>query len=82
MTIKVGQVYKKTDTSKDWRFVITHVSGGERYFDYIFEDGCTIADDDEYGVLDNAVLLAEYPTWLEAINSPHFNRSIKNLGGM
>ena len=81
--IKVGQVYSRIVDGHDWRFVITYHSDNGLYCDYIFNDGSAISDEDvDYlsGMGDR--LVAEYPTWIEAINSPHFNRSIKNLGGM
>lgn len=81
--IKVGQVYSRVIDGHDWRFVITYCSSSGLYYDYIFNDGSTISDEDADYLLDNSDrLVAEYPTWIEAINSPHFNRSIKNLGGM
>ena len=81
MTVKVGQVYKSTSEDHDWRFVITHISDGG-WIDYIYEDGVVIADNCEDEVLDGAELLAEYPTWFEAIHSPFFTRAINKLGRM
>lgn len=82
MTVKVGQVYKKANEKYDWRFVITYVATSGNYIDYIYDDGCVIGDNDVDEVLEDSELIAEYPTWIAAVNSPEFRKINKTLGRM
>ena len=66
--IKVGQVYKTPSYS---RYIITYVG---RYNIYLlYDDGYSM----EYAISSmrnnhDDKLIAEYPTWQEAVNSPEF----------
>ena len=70
--IKVGQIYK-TDVTETI-FVITYICGDYAYFvtnvGYADERKKSLVEQD---VKSNfAKLIAEYPTWREAVNSPEF----------
>lgn len=71
--IKVGQIYKIDVT--ETVFVITYICGGYVYFvtnvGYADERKKSLVEQD---VKSNfAKLIAEYPTWQEAVNSKEFN---------
>lgn len=76
MIIKVGQIWR--GESKEDTIAITYIhKHGRRKqefweFDYIWRDGETVANDDLYFVQCGRKLIAEYPTWREAVNSPEF----------
>lgn len=69
MTIKVGQIYKVENCI----FAITKLSyiAGNDMVNIICNDGVTILEKYEY-IRRRAKLIAEYPTWQEAVNSPEF----------
>lgn len=66
--IKVGQVYK---TESGSRYIITYMGTYNIYL--LYDDGYCV----EYSLSDmynnyNYKLIAEYPTWQEAVNSKEF----------
>ena len=66
MTIKIGQIYRNYAT--DTIYVISNMING---ISIIFSDGsCGRTPKTN---ISEAVLLAEYPTWQEAVNSKEFN---------
>ena len=68
--IKVGQVWKNDYE----RIVITHKHKALNVFCYIDNKGVTVYEDDACFIRRNYTLLAEYPTWQEAINSEEFRK--------
>lgn len=71
--IKVGQVFK----GKEWAgevLVITkvHKFGRQKLYDYIYQDGSVVAQDYDIDIKLGRKLIAEYPTWQEAVNSKEF----------
>lgn len=67
--IKVGQIYNQWN---DEIFVVTLIDNGA--YSVIYKDGFTVTyDDKELDFLFNkSELIAEYPTWQEAVNSKEF----------
>ena len=70
--IKVGQIYRYT-THTNLVFVITQSYDDNTRFDYIDNNGVTSGYICEHDVLYKTELIAEYPTWQEAVNSKEFN---------
>lgn len=72
--IKVGQIYM--DNEGYMLFVITkeyiNPQGGKKTYDWIYQTGMTADYISEKKLLSGATLIAEYPTWQEAINSKEF----------
>lgn len=69
--IKVGQIYK----THDGIMVITQINKhiNSLRYDYIYNDGMTLSYMREDEVLSPGTeLIAEYPTWQEAVNSKEF----------
>jgi len=68
---KVGQVRKSCDEGEV--FIITKIEERENCMVYhsIFVDGFVIKANTQILVTDE--LIAEYPTWQEAVNSKEFN---------
>lgn len=74
MSIKVGQIRKRDK----FIFVVTNVYGtffGDRAY-IIYTQGDAETLDCGY-IDDNSGLIAEYPTWQEAVNSKEFKGSEK-----
>lgn len=71
--IKVGQVYK-TDQAEC--FVVTYI--GVYTVTLIFEDGYVIHKENRDWITKCNELIAEYPTWQEAVNSKEFNNGTTN----
>ena len=69
--IKVGQVYKYT-TEPSTRFVVTAAFDENTRFDYIQNDGVVFSYEKGKYLLDRTELIAEYSTWIEAVNSKEF----------
>lgn len=69
--IKAGQIYFHKDIKM--KLVITRMAGFGDKCDWITKDGMVISADDYDNILKRCKLIAEYPTWLEAVNSPEFN---------
>ena len=74
--IKVGQIRKPTKEFKDdplgnTKIVISKIDE-EGWCSIIFEDGDVIADSPDWIVEEKTVLISEYPTWQEAVNSKEF----------
>lgn len=69
MTIKVGQIYKQKNNEI---FVVTQILDRDVFV--IYNDGYNnsypIDADNKPFIFDK--LIAEYPTWQEAVNSPEF----------
>lgn len=68
MTIKVGQIYK---TELHSRYIVTYMGMYNVYL--LYDTGYSM----EYSISSmnnnyNGKLIAEYPTWQEAVNSPEF----------
>ena len=68
MTVKVGQIYK---TESGSRYIITYMGIFKLYL--LYDTGYCM----EYSIssMNNNYddkLIAEYPTWQEAVNSPEF----------
>lgn len=72
MSIKVGQIYK----TYDGIMVITQINKhiNSLRYDYIYNDGmvCDYMREDEV-LSPGTEIIAEYPTWKEAVNSKEFN---------
>ena len=73
--IKVGQIYKYT-AEPSIRFVVTAAFDENTRFDYIQNDGVVFSYEKGKYLLDRTELIAEYPTWIEAINSKEFENEI------
>lgn len=71
--IKVGQIYK---TQGQKTILLVSGVGFEDFF-VIFPDGSSARYDIRFAdcIESQTTLLAEYPTWQEAVNSPEFNGS-------
>lgn len=69
MSIKVGQIYRNYDT--DTVYVISNMING---ISTIFSDGS--CGRTPKTLIEEAVLITEYPTWQEAVNSKEF-RGVK-----
>lgn len=69
--IKAGQVYKYT-TEPSIRFIVTQDYDYRTRYDYIQNNGCTRSYVWENDLLYKTELIAEYPTWQEAVNSKEF----------
>lgn len=77
ITPEVGQVWQnpknKTDTIA---ITVVDKRAGRKQsdwlFSYIWNDGEVVCADDEYFVKRSRKLIAEYPTWQEAVNSKEF----------
>lgn len=74
MSIRVGQIYK----GKEWVGEVlvitkTHKFGQQELYDYIYQDGSAVAQDYDMDIELGRKLIAEYPTWQEAVNSKEFN---------
>lgn len=66
--IKAGQIYKERGTQNIW--VITKYRGKE--CNMICQDGEVTYGYIPHFFWEKLELVAEYPTWVEAINSPEF----------
>ena len=74
--IKVGQIYK----TRDGIMVITQINKhiNSLRYDYIYNDGMTCSYIREDEILSpDAEFIAEYSTWIEAINSREFKEGRK-----
>lgn len=73
--IKVGQIY----TDGENKYVVTHiwssVWNSKDYFESINTDGEVRCDNSATYAEQNDKLIAEYPTWQEAVNSKEFNNA-------
>ena len=67
--IKVGQIYK---TNTNYRFTVTYIGKGGSPYHLLFNDGEVWHNVSEYAISDMTTLIAEYPTWQEAVNSNEF----------
>lgn len=67
--IKVGQIYN--DPCLGGKVVITWIRADRTEFYFVRNDGFFFISKGLY-VDDKAELVAEYPTWQEAVNSPEF----------
>jgi hypothetical protein len=72
MTVKVGQIYQYEGVGK---FVISNIQDNEEFYNpsIIWQDGSV----DTLKAMRKSMkiygkLIAEYPTWQEAVNSPEF----------
>lgn len=65
--IKVGQIYKR----EEWILCVTLYSPVDIYV--VYENGCSGHWSKKEDFLKDSVLVAEYPTWQEAVNSKEFN---------
>lgn len=70
--IKVGQIY----TNGEYKYAVTkiwtNVWDSQKYFDSINTFGDTCFDNSARYAEENDKLIAEYPTWQEAVNSKEF----------
>lgn len=77
MTIEVGQIYKDCYdriyiiTKKHSAIIVSKSKIAYKY-NVILQDGEVYDDFTEDEVLNLSKLIAEYPTWQEAVNSPEF----------
>ena len=69
MTVKVGQIYK--DTVLKSKIVITWIAMDKTQYFMVREDGFFLHSNN-FDKDEDVVLIAEYPTWQEAVNSPEF----------
>lgn len=67
--IRVGQVFKK-DRDENIRLVISMISCSG--VTIICNDGSACGEIRKSYILEDWTLIAEYPTWIDAINSPEF----------
>ena len=67
--IKVGQIYN--DPCLGGKFVVTWIRADGTEFYSVRNDGFFFVSKGLY-VDNNVKLIAEYPTWQEAVNSPEF----------
>lgn len=65
--IKVGQIYEDED---GWRMCVTLYSPVDIYV--VFHQGSVSSWHNKEAFLLNKTLIAEYPTWQEAVNSKEF----------
>lgn len=72
MTVKIGQIYQYEDVGK---FVISNIQDNEEFYNpsIIWQDGSV----DTLKAMRKSMkiygkLIASYPTWQEAVNSPEF----------
>lgn len=69
--IKVGQIYKDRDGILAITQINKHINSLR--YDYIYNDGMVCSYMRDYDVLSPGTeLIAEYPTWEEAVNSEEF----------
>lgn len=68
--IKVGQIY--IIPCLGGKVTITWIRADKSEFNMVRDDGFFFAAKGLY-IGDEAVLIAEYPTWQEAVNSKEFN---------
>ena len=77
--IKVGQIYQRKINGERW--VVTKGNFSPKGFDFVLGNIpiCMIRNDGEVTVgsiphnfIKNCELIAEYPTWQEAVNSKEF----------
>lgn len=68
--IKTGQIYKNKENEK--KFAITRKCGDDDIFEMVYSDGRTNSHSSDW-IEVYGLLIAEYPTWQEAVNSPEFN---------
>ena len=71
--VKIGQIYKDNDNNES--FVITREyknNLGKSKYDWIYQSGVVGDYMSEHQVLFHTDLIAEYPTWQEAVNSEYF----------
>ena len=75
--IKVGQIWQNPQNKTD-TIAITSIDkrAGRKQsdwlFSYIWNDGETVCADDDFFIKRSRKLIAEYPTWQEAVNSKEF----------
>ena len=74
--IKIGQIYLYKDETSSARIAITGVWG--RGFSMVNHNGYALTTKNE--TLNGCKLLAEYPTWQEAIASKEFNEKDATAG--
>lgn len=69
--IKQGQIFKTRDGHL---FVVGRINDDKTVFYAIFYDGSSrrVETDDTIDYCNQSELIAEYPTWQEAVNSPEF----------
>lgn len=86
MNVKVGQVYRTNFSGHYEAIVITHLHQEPDddipwACDYIYNDGIVVTQDD-CDFFDNTdrQLIAEYPTWTEAVCSQYFNNPEEYIG--
>ena len=65
--IKVGQIYKQPN---DNLFVVSYTNENEYHI--LYSDGYTASYYYETSCISFDTLIAEYPTWQEAVNSKEF----------
>lgn len=69
MSIKVGQIYKPKN-NEDAIFVVTRAEEAVGCYYIIWDDGSA----NYHNINEEKIeLIAEYPTWQEAVNSKEFN---------
>ena len=83
MSIKVGQIYKDCYdkiyiiTKKHSSIIVSKNKIAYRH-NVILQDGEVYDDFTEDEILNSLKLIAEYPTWQEAVNSVEFKGDEKN----
>lgn len=65
--IRVGQIYFSKILGG--RVVVTWISGDKKKYNLVRDDGLFFIS---YGLDRDEPLIAKYPTWQEAVNSPEF----------
>lgn len=68
--IKVGQIRQEHD--EDWIYTVTYKTPEYDEWHIITNYGCVLRCGSNS--LEKDTLIAEYPTWQEAVNSKEFNR--------
>lgn len=67
MIVKIGQIYKQPDNDL---FVVSYID--EDKYHILYNDGFTASYYNVISCINFDILIAEYPTWQEAVNSPEF----------
>lgn len=71
--IKVGQIYKENNTNLIFVITREYINNlGKKKYDWIYNSGMIGDYISEQQVLFHTTLIAEYPTWQEAVNSKEF----------
>lgn len=74
--IKIGQVYRVKEDG--CRFVVTNITGQINPYCLLYDDGDVFESCPGSVINEQAELIAEFPTWIQAINSKAFQNDMYN----